>query len=79
MSTPSHPTNLPEDPLSGYVHYSDIPRHYPQLITPNRIQWMIRNRHKNGLDEHVLLVGNAIFVHLPSFATWLDDQRGLKA
>jgi hypothetical protein len=77
MTTQAHTTNPPKDPLSEYVHYSEIPRYYPRLITPNRIHWMIRNRDANGLDEHVLKVGNTLFVHLPSFADWLDSQRGL--
>ncbi len=76
MQTPPNHSEVDANPLGEYVHYSEVPLHYPDLITPNRIQWMIRHRHVNGLNKHVLKVGNALFVHLPSFAHWLDGQRG---
>ena len=76
MQTLTNNIDLKQNPLADYVHFSEVPQHHPTLITPHRIQWMIRNRFENGLSEHTLKIGNALYVHLPSFATWLDSQRG---
>jgi len=76
MQTLKPTIDLSNKPLAEYVHYSEVPQHHPGLITPNRIQWMIRNRFENGLNEHVLKIGNALYVHLPSFEVWLAGQRG---
>ena len=77
MQNRQNHTGLDQNPLSEYAHYTEVPQHFPGLITPNRIQWMIRNRFENGLNQHVLKIGKTLYVHLPSFATWLDSQRGM--
>ena len=75
-STPNQPHSL-QNPLKEYLYYPEIPLHYPNLITPNAIQWMVRNRECNGLEPHILRVGRRLFVHLPSFSEWLESQRGV--
>ena len=74
MQNRQNHTGLDQNPLSEYAHYTEVPQHFPGLITPNRIQWMIRNRFENGLNQHVLRIGKTLYVHLPSFAAAKRDQ-----
>lgn len=48
----------------------------PNLITENRLRWILRERHNNGLAPAVKKLGKNLLVHVPTFVTWLMHQKG---
>jgi len=48
----------------------------PDLITINRLRWIIRDRQNNGLAPAVKKLGKNLLVHVPTFVSWLMQQKG---
>ena len=49
----------------------------PNVLTNNRLDWWIRNRHENGLEASgaILRLGKEFFFIKPRFMTWLFKQK----
>ncbi|MFV8817149.1 hypothetical protein [Haliea sp. E17] len=71
--TPAH-TDAAEE-LREYVASSDLPRLFPRQFSTAQIQWVMRQRHVNGLEHAVIRLGKKLYVHLPSFRDWVVAQR----
>jgi hypothetical protein len=50
---------------------------YPNLVNKNVLQWVLRFRSDNGLDQHVTKLGKHLLIHIPGFTSWLM-KRGVK-
>lgn len=40
---------------------------HPDMLTENRVRWLLRDREENGLEKAVMKVGNQIHIHEPRF------------
>ena len=47
----------------------------PDLITENQLRWILRDRHNNGLAPAVKKFGKHLILHVPTFVTWLMQQK----
>lgn len=53
-----------------------VERH-PTILFKSRVQWAVRNRHKNGLEEAVFeSKGGELLVHEPAFLRWFLGLEG---
>lgn len=62
------------DRLSGYVACQHLSKLYPNLLTNNQVAWLMRNRETNGLKHCVVKLGKRLYIHLPSFQSWLERE-----
>ena len=60
--------------LSEFKTKQSLAEEYPDLITPYQLEWLLRHRHENGLDQCVRKLGKRLVIHLPSFVEWLAKQ-----
>ncbi len=59
--------------LSDFQTPEQIADDHPQF-SAKTISWWLRNRHNNGLVDHVRKVGKKLYLHRPGFATWINQQ-----
>ena len=62
--------------LDEFSTIEQLAANNPDLITVNRLRWIIRDRHNNGLAPAVKKLGKNLLVHVPTFVTWLMQQKG---
>lgn len=58
-----------------YVPARSLPEHTNGLFDANATDWLIRNRHTNGLAKHIKKVNNRLFLHLSGFREWFDAHE----
>ena len=69
MSTPIAARSLDEyQPLRTFLDQ------HPQF-RENQLRWLLRFRDENGLAAHVMKIGRELYLHVPGFLRWLDEQR----
>jgi hypothetical protein len=57
----------------------DLIRRHPHLLTTARIQWAVRNRRKNGLQDAVYVTKSGhLVIHEPQFLRWYLGLTGRK-
>lgn len=49
-----------------YCWSAEIPQRYPRLFSRRRWEWLMRNRHQNGVDRAVRKVGRKYLIHMPT-------------
>ena len=47
---------------------------YPEQITEGGVMWLIRNKHRNGFNRCVRLIGGKNLVHVPSSVVWFANR-----
>lgn len=62
--------------LDEFSTIEQLAANNPNLITENRLRWILRERHNNGLAPAVKKLGKNLLVHVPTFVTWLMQQEG---
>lgn len=62
--------------LDEFSTIEQLAANNPSLITENRLRWILRDRHNNGLAPAVKKLGKNLVVHVPTFVTWLMRQSG---
>ena len=64
-------------PTSELFPQDQIVQRHPTILFKSRVQWAIRNRHKNGLEDAVFESrGGEILIHEPSFLRWFLGLAG---
>ncbi|MBA1444794.1 MAG: hypothetical protein M3H12_13840 [Chromatiales bacterium] len=50
----------------------DLATEHPHLFTKGRLDWLLRNRERNGLTKAgaVLMVGRKMYIHKQRFLDW---------
>lgn len=59
--------------LTEFALPEQIAEQYPQFPEP-RLRWWLRERKRNGLDQHVRKLGKQLYVHVPGFTRWVDSH-----
>lgn len=62
--------------LHDWVLIPEFKRRYPNFSTP--IKWLLLHRHSNGLSEHCRLVGRRLYLSIPGFLHWIENQAQVK-
>jgi len=75
-TTQNNITLSPAKNLSEFSTIEQLAADNPDLITANRLRWILRDRHNNGLAPAVKKLGKNLLVHVPTFVTWLMQQNG---
>ena len=63
------------DDLEDLIAARDLPKHFPALVTSSQVEWMMRQRHANGLEGVVTKIGKKLYVNLPKFRDWVINQQ----
>ena len=63
--------------LDEIITPDEIIKQHPDKFTRPQITWLLRNRHKNGLEKAgaVSLVGRRFYINKPKFTDWLLSQK----
>jgi hypothetical protein len=64
-------------PTSELFPQNQLVQRHPTILFKSRVEWAIRNRHKNGLEDAVFeSKGGEILIHEPEFLRWFLGLRG---
>lgn len=69
---------IPAD-LSEFATKKGLVNEYPDILDMSALEWQLRFREENGLDEAVIKFGRKILIHKPTFLRWLMSRRGVAA
>ncbi len=47
---------------------------HPDKFTLPQLRWALRFRSENGLAEHVTRMGRRLYIHIPGFTRWFQEQ-----
>ncbi|MDO9104817.1 MAG: hypothetical protein Q7U57_07630 [Methylovulum sp.] len=63
--------------LDEVVTPDSLVKQHPDKFTKPQITWLLRNRHRNGLEKSgaVSMVGRKFYINTPKFTTWLLSQN----
>jgi len=63
--------------LDEIITPDELVQQHPTKFTKPQIDWLLRNRHKNGLEKTgaVSLVGRRFYINEPKFTAWLLSQK----
>lgn len=64
------------DDLAELDTLDELTARYPEKFTKSQLQWALRFRDQNGLDEAVVKLGRRLYLHRPTFMLWLMNRRG---
>jgi len=65
------------DPLENIYTVEDLAKKHPNLFTARQLAWLIKSRHKNGLNEigAVIKVSRRLYIKKPLFIKWFMQQE----
>jgi hypothetical protein len=64
-------------PTSELFPQGPLVERHPTILSKSRVQWAVRNRHKNGLAAAVFeSKGGEVLIHEPSFLRWFLGLNG---
>jgi len=87
MSEPSIPQNISnqstasfnhqQNPLDDVVTINTLQAAYPHLFTKPQLSWLLKTRHKNGLDQlgAVLKISRKLYIKKSIFIDWFLNQK----
>lgn len=64
-----------ETKLSDFATIEQLCSEYPWIVE-NRLRWLLRYRHENGLGQHVSKFGKSLLISRSGFAQWLHERQG---
>ena len=64
-----------DQPLHDYIPARTLSEHSKGLFKQNATDWMIRNRHRNGLHRHIKKVNGKLFLSLSGFDEWFENHQ----
>ncbi len=47
---------------------------HPDKFTLPQLRWALRFRDENGLAEHITRMGRRLYIHIPGFTRWFQEQ-----
>ncbi len=59
--------------LENFQPPEKVAEMYPQFPEA-RLRWWMRQRHSNGLADHVRKLGKQLYLHVPGFVQWVDGH-----
>lgn len=59
--------------LSDWKTLDEVEQLYPHF-KKTTLRWLLRNKHRNGLDQVVKKIGKFNYVHIPSFSIWISNR-----
>ena len=65
---------IPSD-LSEFTTKEGLVKQYSDILNMSALDWQLRFREENGLDEAVIKFGRKILIHKPTFMRWLMSRR----
>ena len=64
-------------PTSELYSKQQIVERHPNLFTPSRVEWAVRHRHNNGLENVVYESRSGeLVIHEPGFLAWYLGLNG---
>ncbi len=73
----THNSKLP--PTTELFSADDLVQRHPQILNQHRVQWALRHRKRNGLNDAVFETrSGALLVHEPEFIRWYLGLCGRK-
>ncbi|MGY6275707.1 hypothetical protein ACW73I_09170 [Methylomonas sp. MgM2] len=66
-----------KDAVINITTVKDFVALYPDLFTERQINWLIKTRNKNGLQQFdaILKVGRRLYIDKTNFLNWFLSQR----
>ena len=61
--------------LENLMEPHEVVEQFPQLFSDKQLNWLLRNRARNGLSMAVVKVGRQIFIDKAAFEAWLETNR----
>lgn len=65
--------------LENLMEPHEIAERYPTLFTEKQLDWMLRKRHRTGMDRAVVKVGRKLFIDKAEFERWIEGHREVSA
>lgn len=78
-ATHQHRKAVPSDipPTTELFSKDQLAERHPHLLSIQRVQWALRNRHTNGLQDSVYESrGGELLIHEPAFLSWFLGLTG---
>ena len=60
--------------LSDYSTVEQLAERHADLFSEGQLRWALRYRDENGLAEHISQFGRRLYVHVPGFTRWFQQQ-----
>ena len=69
--------NLLPNPLNDVVTVDTLQAAHPDLFTKPQLSWLLKTRHKNGLDQlgAVLKISQKLYIKKSIFIDWFLEQK----
>ncbi|MCX7099473.1 MAG: hypothetical protein NTV43_16385 [Methylococcales bacterium] len=83
QNTPDKSTSLAANisfqlnPLDDVVTIDSLQAEYPHLFTKPQLSWLLKTRHKNGLDQvgAILKISRKLYIKKSIFINWFLEQK----
>jgi hypothetical protein len=71
-------TNTKNEMSDGvFLRAADFVKAYPRLFTLGELNWLIKNRGRNGFESAVRKIGQRkIYISVADVMAWMDKQKG---
>jgi len=65
-----------QTPLDDVVTIDTLQAEYPHLFTKSQLSWLLKTRHKNGLEQlgAVLKISRKLYIKKSIFIGWFLEQ-----
>jgi len=69
--------NHQQNQLDDVVTINTLQAEYPHLFTKSQLSWLLKTRHKNGLDQlgAVLKISRKLYIKKSIFIDWFLEQK----
>jgi hypothetical protein len=66
-----------QTPLDDVVTIKTLQAEYPHLFTKPQLSWLLKTRHKNGLEQlgAILKISRKLYIKKSIFITWFLAQK----
>jgi len=66
-----------QNPLDDVVTINTLQAAYPHLFTKPQLSWLLKTRHKNGLEQlgAILKISRKLYIKKSIFIDWFLEQR----
>lgn len=60
--------------IEDWQTFDEVEEKFPNKFTKSSLNWALRSRHTNGLNQIVKKFGKQNLIHLPGFSIWISEQ-----
>jgi hypothetical protein len=70
-------SNHQQNPLDDVVTINTLQAAYPHLFTKPQLSWLLKMRHKNGLEQlgAILKISRKLYIKKSIFIDWFLEQK----